>query len=139
MTTELNNYVKGEYLKALLDAQTVKLILMATAFTHDKDAHDGYANVSASELANGNGYTTAGQTLTGYAVAVDDVNDRADATWNDASWTASGGSIGPSPGAIPYVDTHASDASLGYIDFGSDQTAGDGADFVVTGITCRIS
>ena len=42
---------------------TFKIILMATGFTFDIDTHHGYADVSASELGTGNGYTAGGNTL----------------------------------------------------------------------------
>lgn len=135
------NFFKGELLKGAINSLTDSwnMILMATAFTINIDTHDGYANVSASELANGNGYVTGGVTLAGAAIAVDDVNDRADLTFNDAVWTASGGSIGPSPAAIIFDNTHASDALAGDIPFGSDQTATDGGTFTVASPTIRIA
>lgn len=137
----MNNAFKYYALDQVFNGATVKLLLMATGFTFDIDAHDGYGDVSGSELANGFGYVTGGQTLTGYALAVDDVNDRADATWDDASWTAAGGDIGPSPAALPYIDSDAvtPDVVIGDIDFGSDQTATDNGTFDVTGITVRVA
>lgn len=139
MASVMNNNIKAAFIDALLNGATVKMILMATGFSYDIDADDGYADVSASELANGNGYTTGGVMMSGYAVAIDDVNDRADATWSNITWTASGGSIGPSPGAIPYIDSHVSDLCIGYIDFGTDQTATDGGTFAINNPTVRIS
>ena len=139
MATVMNNNIKGAFIDGLLNGATVKMILMATGFSYNIDTHDGYADVSASELANGNGYTTGGAAMSGYAVAVDDTNDRADATWNNVSWTASGGSIGPSPGAIPFIDSHASDLCIGFIDFTTDQTATDGGTFAVNNPTVRLA
>ena len=137
----MGNYFKGELLKGLIDCDghTFKMMLFATTETFDIDADDGYSNVSAKELSNGNGYTTGGATMAGGAVAVDDANDRADATWNNVVWTASGGSIGPSPRAVIYNDTHASDACAGDIDFSGDQTATDGGTFTVQTPTVRLT
>lgn len=137
----MNNYFKGEVLKGNIDCvnDTFKMILFATGQAFDIDADDGYSNVTAKELSNGSGYTTAGATMTTGAVAVDDANDRADATWDDVVWTASGGSIGPSPRAVPYDDTHASKANVGDISFGSDQTATDGGTFTIASPTVRIA
>jgi len=141
MTTEMNNNFTGELLKGLIDCDGHSwiLILMATAFTYDKDADDGYANVSAEELGAGNGYAQKTKALANPVIAVDDTNDRSDCSWDDVVWTASGGNIGPSPGAIPLDDTHASDALAGYIDFGGDQTATDGGTFTVANPTIRLT
>lgn len=108
---------------------TFKCILMASGFTFDPDTHHGYADVSADELANGNGYTTGGVTLSGVVVTENDSTDLCEITWNNIQWTASGGSIGPTPGAIIYDDTPTTpqaDPLIGYIDFGGEQTEADG-------------
>lgn len=121
---------------------TFKIILMQTGFTFDKDTHHGYADVSANELATGNGYTAGGATLSGVAVTEDDTDDRTEITWNNATWTASGGSIGPSPGAIIYDDTvttPTADPVVGYIDFGGDQTEADGGTATIANIEVRIA
>jgi len=121
---------------------TFKIILMADGFTFNKDTHHGYADVSASELGNGNGYTTGGNTLAGVAVTEDDTDDRTEVTWSNTSWTASGGSIGPTPGAIIYDDTPTSpqaDPIVGYIDFGGNQTQADGGTATISNIEVRIA
>ena len=121
---------------------TFKIILMATGFTFDIDTHHGYADVSASELGTANGYTAGGNTLAGVAVTEDDTDDRTEVTWNNTTWTASGGSIGPTPGAIIYDDTVTSptaDPIVGYIDFGGDQTQSDGGVATIANIEFRIS
>ena len=118
---------------------TFKIILMESGFTFDKDTHEEYADVSGSELANGNGYTTGGNTLAGVSVTEDDVDDRAEVTWNSTSWTAAGGSIGPTPGAIIYDDTVANDPVVGYIDFVTEQTQAAGGVLNINNIEVRIS
>ena len=121
---------------------TFKIILMATGFTFDIDTHHGYADVSASELGTANGYTAGGNTLAGVAVTEDDTDDRTEVTWNNTTWTASGGSIGPTPGAIIYDDTVTSptaDPIVGYIDFGGDQTQSDGGVATIANIEFRIA
>jgi hypothetical protein len=137
----MSNYFKGSLLEAKFDGATINMILMASGFSFDVDAHDAYSDISTSELSDGNGYTTGGATMSGYAMAVDDVNDRADATWNDVVWTASGGSIGPSPAAVIYndSDTVTPDECVGDISFGGDQTATDGGTFTIQNPTVRIS
>lgn len=120
-------------------SDTFKIILMQSGFTFDKDAHHDYGDVSGSELATGNGYTAGGETLAGVAVTEDDVDDRTEITWNSVSWTAAGGSIGPSPGAIIYDDSDGSDSLVGWIDFGADYTQADGGICTISNIEVRIS
>lgn len=108
---------------------TFKMILMDTGFTFNPDTHHGYSDVSGSELSTGNGYTAGGETMAGVAVTENDSTDLTEITWNNVTWTASGGPIGPSPGAIIYDDTPTTpqaDPLIGYIDFGGDQTQADG-------------
>lgn len=144
MSTEAANKLKHALATKQIDfsADAFQIILMADGFTFDKDAHHGYADLSASELANGNGYTTGGNTLAGVTVTEDDTDDRTEVTWNNSAWTASGGSIGPSPGAIIYDDTPTTpqaDPIVGYIDFGGNQTQADGGICTISNIEVRIA
>jgi len=117
-----------------------KIILMNTGFTFNKDTHHGYADVSASELATGFGYTQNTKTLAGVAVTEDDtVYDATRVTWANAAWTAAGGSIGPTPGAIIFDDSVTGDPIVGYIDFGGEQTQVDGGVATIANIEVRIS
>lgn len=118
-----------------------KIILMQSGFTFNIDDHEDYADVLASELATANGYTQGGNTLAGVSVTEDDADDRTEITWNNTTWTAAGGAIGPTPGAIIYDDTVAApaDAIVGYIDFGGDQTQSDGGVATIANIEVRIS
>jgi hypothetical protein len=118
---------------------TFKIILMQAGFVFNKDTHEDYGDVSGNEIANGNGYTTGGVTLSGVAVNEDDVDDRCEITWNAASWTAAGGPIGPASGAIIYDDTVANDPIVGYLDFGGNYTQADGGTATLSGIEVRIS
>lgn len=102
------------------------IILMESGFTFDIDDHEDYGDISAQELANGNGYTTGGNALVLDAVTEDDTADRTEVTWDSTSWTAAGGPIGPTPGACILDDTLASDPVVGYIDFGAEYTQPDG-------------
>lgn len=144
MATEPSNKLKFLLAKKVIDfsADTFKIILMQSGFVFNKDTHEGYADVSGSELGTANGYTAGGATLTGVAVTEDDTDDRCEITWNNVSWTASGGPIGPSPGAIIYDDTvttPTADPIIGYIDFGGNQTQADGGVATISNIEVRIS
>ena len=141
MANQCPNHIK--YLLATkaidFDNDTFKIMLMDTGFTFDKDADAELADVSAEELANGNGYTTGGNTLAGVSVTEDDVDDRCEVTWNASSWTAAGGAIGPSPGAIVYDDTVANDPIVMFIDFGAEYTQADGGTATISSIELRIA
>lgn len=119
------------------DTDTFKIVLMATGFVFNRATHGDYVDVSASELTTQYGYTSGGATLTGAVLAQDDTINGAKCDWSNASWSVSGGNLVAS-GAIIYDDTHASDAIIGYIDFGGDQTVLSGGVAVISGIQARL-
>ena len=108
---------------AVADTYKVKLFTAAT-FTATNTTETA---AGGTEVANGNGYTTGGATLSGVAVTTVTTNDAMfDA--NDVTWSASGGAIAASYGRI-YKSTHST--PLAFIYFGGSQSAGDGTDFKV--------
>ena len=117
---------------------TFKIILMQEGFVFNPDTHDLLANVSASEVANGFGYTTGGNTLAGVAVTQNDTDDRVYVTWNNTSWTAAAGDIGPACGAVIYDDTVADDPIVGFIDFLGSYTEPDGGIATIANIKVTI-
>ena len=144
MATTPSNKIKFLLATKVIDfsADTFKIILMATGYVFNKDTHECYADVSGSELPTGNGYTVGGKPLTGVAVVENDTDDRTDITFNNITWTAAGGPIGPSPGAIIFDDTVTTpiaDPIVGYIDFGGDQTQADGGVATIANLAGRIS
>lgn len=78
-----------------LTSATVKLALVTSSYSPNITAtgHNEWADVSANELANGNGYTTGGYDLTGEAVAAAAANDGFKFSTGNATWTASGSGI----------------------------------------------
>lgn len=144
MASTASNKIKYLLATKIIDFanDTFKIILMQSGFSFNVDTHHGYSDVSASELATANGYTAGGATLAGVAVTEDDTDNRTEITWSNKSWTASGGSIGPTPGAIIYDDTVAAPIAkpvVGYIDFGGDQTQADGGTATISNIEVRIA
>jgi len=135
------NHIKYLLATGAIDfsSDTFQIILMQSGFVFDIDDHEEYADVAGNELANGNGYTVGGETLAGVAVTEDDVDDRCEVTWNNVTWTAVGGAIGPASGAIIYDDTVANDPIVGYIDFLADYTQPDGGTATVIAPEVRIS
>jgi hypothetical protein len=106
-------------------SKTFKVKLF-TAATFDA-AHTTETAAGGTEVANGNGYTTGGATLSGVAVSTVTTNDAMfDA--NDVTWSASGGSITASYARI----VNSTDSTpLAFIDFGGSQSAGSGTDFKI--------
>lgn len=127
VVTTLSNHWKYQLGKKMVDvsADTFKIILMNSAFAFDPDLHATLAEVISSpsaELSTGYGYTQQNKELAGGAWAEDDSGDRGARTFDTVTWTAAGGSIGPTGCAIIYDDTSADDTVVGCIDFGDDFT-----------------
>jgi hypothetical protein len=141
MTTAASNKLRELILNqgVNLTSDVIYIILMVSGFSFNPGTMFQYSNVSASELGAGNGYTQGGQALTGYALAEDDTNMVVNITWNSATWTATGGTIGPTPGAILYDYTSASKYVLGYIDFGGNQSQASGGIATISNITLQLS
>ena len=141
MANQASNKIKYLLATGAIDfsGDTFKIILMESGFVYDKDSDEEYADVSGDELATGNGYTAGGNTLAGVAVTEDDVDDRCEIVWNNTTWTATTGPIGPASGAIIYDDTHVDKAIVGYIDFGGDYTQAAGGTATIIAPEVRIS
>lgn len=119
---------------------TFKMILMQDGFVFNQDNHHAYADVSANELVTANGYIIGGATLTGVGIVVNNTQDRAEVSWNNVTWNASGGSLQAS-GAIIYNDSTAigsgddyTDAIVAYKDAGGTITAVDGTPIIISSI-----
>lgn len=105
---------------------TVKFALVSSAYTPSagEAGHTVWANVSANEIANGNGYTTGGVTL-GSKLATDITLGSKFSSAN-AQWTASGGSIPAWRYAVMYASGAlwgVTDPLIGY--FVGDSTPAD--------------
>lgn len=141
VTATLSNHFKFQLASGNVDfdSDTFKIILMNTTFAFDKDSDATLALVTADQLTTGNGYTQDDETLANVSVTEDDTDDRAEITWDDVTWTASGGSIGATGAAIIYDDTTSDDTVVGCIDFGADYTVTDGLSFILKDLEVRIS
>ena len=81
------------------------------------------AYADSNQVADGNGYSTGGATLSSPTVALSSTTayiDFADATWSSASFTANGALIYRSDGSAPTND------AVCVIAFGGDYTATNG-------------
>ena len=122
-----------------LDTDSLIWILMDTGFVYDRATHHEYADVSASELATGNGYTVKNKAASGISITRNDTLYKVTITWSNPSWTASGGAIGPSPGAFLLNDTVTDDPLVCYIDFGGEGTEPDGGVFTISNPTLELA
>jgi hypothetical protein len=114
-------------------SDSFKICLMGSGFEPTPASQLLYSDISTYELVSGNGYSAGGQALSGVAVTELDANNKTAITWSNVSWTATGGSIGPSNGAFIY-DTTVSNALVAFIDFGGNQTQVSGGSFTIAGL-----
>ena len=86
-----------------LEGVTCKLALVTSSYTPNRDTHDFWDDVSANELANGNGYTTGGATLSNVLWSYDSSSDEVRLDFDDVSWTFTAGKTWLY--GVLYVDT----------------------------------
>ena len=141
VTRTLSNEFKFELGKGSINfgdtgAGAFRVVLMNNTFTFDRDTHGTYEDIKADELDTGNGYTKLDKALVAdSAWAQDDVNNKGAISWDNVTWTADAGSIGPTGAAVVLQydagGTETGDNSLivGCIDFGEDITVTDGVSF----------
>jgi len=136
-----SNHYKYQLAKKLIDlsADSIKVILMDSAFAFDKDAHPTLASVTANQLSTEYGYTQDTKALTSVVVTEDDTEDEAGFACDDVSWTASAGSIGPTGAVVFYDDDTADDTVIGCADFGADYTITDTMTFYLKDISIPVT
>lgn len=109
-----------------LDSHTFKAVLTNVAPSQAND--DELADIT--QIANGNGYTTGGVTLTSVTWAETGAGT---GIWQwtaaDFSWTASGGTIADFRYVVIYSDTSTGDKLLLYIDYGGTVQVTNGNSF----------
>ncbi len=140
MTPILSNHFTFQLATGKIDfsADTFKIILMSEDFTFDKDSHATLSDVASGQIGTGYGYTQNDKTLANVSVTEDDANDQTKITWNDVTWPASGGSIGPAAAAVIYDETTLDNTVVGCLDFGQVLTAPDGNDFNLTDLSINL-
>ncbi len=110
-----------------LEADTIKVSLHTSTYTPDIDNDSTTADLSNELAASGN-YSTGGESLTTLSTTQDNTDDEGVWDADDLTWTALTQSAAFRYGVI-YSST-ASNALIGYIDFGADQAPG-GSDFLI--------
>ena len=110
-------------------ADTIKLTLH-TGYTPDIDAHDQWADVSATEYGSADGYTAGGKTLASQATSQDDANDRGKFDADNVTWSSLGALTPATPSdCILWDDSAAGDELICYWELGS--TATNGGDYTI--------
>jgi hypothetical protein len=121
MTSGIYNRFKANLMNKVVDMEgdTIKVALLSGSHSFTA-THNTWSEVSANELASGNGYTTGGAALGNKAVtqAATTKFDADDTSWTSASFTTSH--------AVIYDDTLGSDDLIASIDFGGAQTISSG-------------
>lgn len=123
-----------------------KICLMESGFIFDPDNDESWADILAEELADGHGYAQDTKLLAGVVITKNDITNRAEVTFSNVTWTAVGGDIGPTPGAIIYNDSVVEDVTdevpddpiIGYIDFGSEIIQANGGTMTIANIQIDI-
>ena len=123
---KFNSFVEALAEKAHnLGADTLKVMLTNSAVVATNTV-----KADLTDLSTANGYTAGGNT------AAVSTSAQTSGTYklvlaDPATWTASGGSIGPFRYAVLYNDTATSDELIGYWDYGSALTVLTGETFTV--------
>lgn len=108
-----------------LGADTLKVMLTNTA-----PVATNAVKADLTEIAAANGYTAGGNTATVTSSAQTSGTYKL-VLGDPATWTATGGSIGPFQYAVLYNDTATNDELIGWWDYGSAVTLADGESFAV--------
>ena len=106
-----------------LEGATVKLALATDSYTPNRDTDDFRDDFTAAELANGNGYTTGGETLTSVLWSYDATSDQVRLDCDDVSWTFTASKTWRY--GVVYVDTGGADTTdplIALLTWDSNQT-----------------
>jgi hypothetical protein len=108
----------------------IRMTLHTASYTPNQNTHD-FVDDLTNEVANGNGYTTGGITVTGKAV--NQSSNIVSFTHNNVQWTTSGAGF-TARYAVTSDRTPATPATqplLWYVDFGQNESASGGGTFTV--------
>lgn len=117
-----------------LDTDTIKVILVTSAYTENKDTHTKRSDVTNE--VTGTGYTSGGLTVS-ITITKDTVNDRLDVSLGTVSWSSS---TITARKAIYYKSrggAATADELIAVNDFGSDVISSSGT-FTLNASTLRI-
>jgi hypothetical protein len=109
-----------------LNSDTLKIYLSNTA----PDAAADLVKADLAEIVAGNGYSAGGNTAA-FSTGAQTGGTYKLTLSDPATWTASGGTIGPFRYAVLYNDTATGDPLIGWWDYGSSITLNDTEQFTV--------
>ena len=111
-----------------LDSDTIKVMLVTSSYTPDRDAHEFKDDVTNEVV--GSGYTVGGMTLANATVTQDNTNDKGVFDADDVLWSTS---TITARGAVVYKDTGtpATSPLIHYLDFTEDKVSSSG-DFTIS-------
>lgn len=107
------------------DTDTIKVMLLSSAYTPNQDSHSYVSDVRANEVT-GTGYTAGGATIANKLVTYDAATNTTKFDADDVTWAAS---TITARYAVVYDDAGATDATkplLAYFDFTTDRASSNG-------------
>lgn len=107
-----------------LDTDTIKVMLVTSAYTPDQDAHDKRDDVTNE--VSGTGYVAGGSALANRAVTADNTDNEGVFDADDVTWASS---TIMARGAVLYKGcggASSADELVCYVDFGIDQISSNG-------------
>jgi hypothetical protein len=129
MASQCSNFWKYSQLN-LFVAKDFAAFFMQPGFVFNKATMEDYADISASEVVTGSGYTKGtGITLSGIAVAQDNTGNRGVITWDSITFTPTGGNISICGAVI--IDT-TDDIIVGFEDALGTVVIADGQPYTIT-------
>lgn len=124
------NAVKAAFNKEIdWDSDTIKVMLLTSAYTPNQDGHDYLDDVVANQVS-GTGYTAGGAALAGKTATYDAATNTVKFDATDVTWA---GSTITARYAVVYSDAGATDgqkALIAYFDFTTDRASSNG-EFVI--------
>lgn len=118
----MQHFVKGE-IAYLTD--TIKVVLLTSAYVFNQDTHETYADLVTNEVAAGAGYTTRGLALGTKSVTFDPATNRTRLFAAASTWTPASTESLTARYAAVYKDsgTNTTSWNIGYVDLGVSVTA----------------
>lgn len=130
MATVITNATKKKLLDLLLSGADPYVMLLTSSHANNVDTQDFIDDVSANEVANGNGYTTGGKQVANEATSQDNTDDEGVLDADDLVWT---GASFSARYAVLYDNTGTPSTSRiwAIYDLGATKTS-DGGSFTLT-------
>jgi len=142
MANKASNEVLSQLAFAQFHGLNFRIILVDEYFSFDVAEHRWYEDVSADEVAEGNNYLTGGLDLENMTITEEATY--VDASWDNVVFTALGGDIGPTSGALiickaeDEYDEYDAEWIVGFIEFPTVYTIPEDGGLQITTPTVRL-